>query len=135
MDNVAKGEKKWKDMMGDFYKPFGKKILEVEKNSKRVKIETEKLGRKCPKCKKGELVIRIGRFGKFISCSRFPECDYTDKYVEKFGMKCPECGKGDVIIKTTRRGRKFYGCSRYPKCKWASWREPLKKKVKKEQKN
>jgi len=131
LDSVASGEKKWKDMMGDFYGPFSKKILKAEKNSKRVKIETEKLGRKCPKCKKGELVIRIGRFGKFISCSRFPECDYTEKYVEKLGMKCPGCGKGDVIIKTTRRGRKFYGCSRYPKCKWASWREPSKKKKEK----
>jgi len=135
LDNVAKGEKKWRDMMSDFYKPFSKKILKVEKSSKRVKIETEKLGRKCPKCKEGELVIRIGKFGKFISCSRFPECDYTEKYVEKLGIKCPECRKGDVIIKTTKRGRKFYGCSRYPKCSWASWREPSKKKDKKEEKN
>ena len=74
--------------------------------------------------KQGDLVIRVGRFGKFISCSLFPECKHTEKYIEKLGMKCPECKKGDIIVKTTRRGKKFYGCSRYPKCKWASWRKP-----------
>jgi len=72
------------------------------------------------------LVIRIGRFGKFISCSRFPDCKYTEKYLEKIGMICPDCGKGDVIIKKSKRGRNFFGCSRYPECKWASWRSPKK---------
>ena len=91
---------------------------------KRVKIETEKLGRACPECNEGELVVRIGRFGKFISCSRFPDCKYTEKYLEKTGAKCPDCKKGDVIIKKSGRGRKFFGCSRYPDCKWASWRKP-----------
>ncbi|KKT64878.1 MAG: topoisomerase protein, partial [Candidatus Woesebacteria bacterium GW2011_GWA2_44_33] len=92
--------------------------------SKRVKIEVEKLGLVCPKCKKGELVVRIGRFGKFISCSRFPDCDFTEKYIEKIGMKCPKCGSGDVIVKKTGKGKKFYGCSLYPKCDFASWRNP-----------
>ena len=124
LDKIARGERKWQKMMEEFWKPFEKKLEVVEKNSKRVEIETEKVGRKCPKCKEGDLVIRIGRFGKFISCSRFPDCDYKEKYVEKAGMKCPECGKGDVIIKTTRRGKKFYGCSRYPDCKFASWKKP-----------
>ena len=127
LDAVATGEKKWEEMMKDFYTPFEKKLDEVEESAKRVKIETEKLGKKCPDCKDGELVIRIGRFGKFISCSKFPECKYTDKYVEKIGMKCPECGKGDVIIKiTNKKRRKFFGCSAYPKCKWASWKKPVK---------
>ena len=107
-----------------FYKPFENKLTKVTEKSKRVKIETEKLGKKCPKCKKGELVIRIGRFGKFISCSSFPECDHTEKYLEKIGMLCPDCGKGDVIIKTTKTKRRFYGCSRYPDCKYASWKNP-----------
>jgi DNA topoisomerase-1 len=110
--------------MGIFWKPFKKKVDVVTKTGKRVKIEVEKLGKKCPDCKEGELVIRIGRFGKFISCSRFPDCKHTEKYLEKVGMKCPECGKGDVIIKKSRRGRNFFGCSRYPECKWASWRSP-----------
>ncbi len=124
LDKVADGKLPWVKTIKEFYKPFGKKVTSVEKNSKRVKIEVEKLGRKCPTCKEGELVIRTGRFGKFISCSRFPECKHTEKYLEKVGVKCPDCGKGDVIVKKTSKGRKFFGCSRYPDCKFASWRNP-----------
>jgi DNA topoisomerase-1 len=124
LDNVAHGKRKWQKMMKDFYTPFEKKLGSVEEKAKRVKIETEKLGKKCPKCKKGELVIRTGRFGKFISCSRFPDCRHTEKYENRIGMKCPDCGKGHVIVKKTKRGRQFYGCSRYPKCNFASWKKP-----------
>jgi len=116
-------------LISEFWNPLGKKLKKVEKDAKRVKIETEKLGKKCTKCKKGELVIRIGRFGKFISCSRFPDCDYTEKYIEKVGMKCPECKKGDVIIRQTKKKRKFFGCSQYPDCRWASWRKPSPEKT------
>jgi len=124
LDSIADGKNVWTDSIKKFWNPFNSKLTDVTKHSKRVKIAVEKLGRKCPTCKKGELVIRVGRFGKFISCSRFPDCKHTEKYVEKIGMKCPECGKGDVIIKKTGRGKRFFGCSRYPKCKWASWRNP-----------
>jgi DNA topoisomerase I len=126
LDSVAEGKLPWVKTIKDFWKPFDKKLKDVEKNSKRVKIEVEKLGRKCPDCKEGELVIRTGRFGKFISCSRFPDCKHTEKYLEKVGVKCPECKEGDVIVKKTGKGRKFFGCSRYPDCKWASWRNPKK---------
>jgi DNA topoisomerase-1 len=132
LDSVANGEKEWTGMMKTFYTPFDKKLRVVEKEAKRVKIEAEKLGKKCPTCEKegrigdkqGELVIRVGRFGKFISCSLFPECKHTEKYVEKLGMKCPKCKKGEIIVKSTKVGKKFYGCSRYPDCVWASWRKP-----------
>ena len=126
LDSVANGKLKWETSIKDFWKPFEKKLASVEKNSKRVKIEVEKLGKKCPECKDGELVVRLGRFGKFVSCSRFPDCKYTEKYLEKVGVKCPECKTGDVIIKKTSKGRKFFGCSRYPECKYASWRSPKK---------
>lgn len=129
LDDIANGKLKWAATIGDFWKPFDKKLIDVEKNSKRVKIEVEKLGKKCPECKIGELVIRTGRFGKFISCSRFPDCKYTAKYLEKIGMICPECKKGDVIVKKTSKGRRFFGCSRYPDCKWASWRSPKKEEA------
>lgn len=132
LDEVAKGENKWRVMIDSFYKPFAEKLSNVDENAKRVAIETEKLGKKCPTCAKegrtgdgqGELVVRTGRFGKFISCSRFPDCKHTEKYLEKVGMKCPECKTGDVIVKKTRKGRQFYGCSRYPKCEYASWKKP-----------
>jgi DNA topoisomerase-1 len=128
LDKIAEGKLNWVSPIEKLWKPFSAKIGTVEKNAKRVKIETEKLGKKCPDCKKGELVVRTGRFGKFISCSRFPDCKYTDKYLEKINMKCPNCSKGEVIIKKTKKGRKFFGCSRYPECDWASWTNPREKK-------
>jgi len=124
LDRVANGDLKWGGLISEFYKPFGEKLGDVEKNSKRVAIEAESTGEKCPECKDGEVIIRLGRFGKFLSCSKFPACKYTAKYIQKVGKKCPECKTGDMIIKNTKKGRKFFGCSRYPKCKWASWRKP-----------
>lgn len=127
LDSVASGEKDWHKILSEFWGPFEKKLEKTEEKAQRVKIEYEKLGKKCPECKKGELVVRIGRFGKFISCDRFPDCKYTDKFVDKIGMRCPDCGKGDVIVKKTKKGRQFYGCSRYPKCEYASWKDPRQK--------
>jgi DNA topoisomerase-1 len=135
LDKVANGEKKWETEIKNFYTPFDKKLETVTEKSQRVKIPTEKLGRKCPDCKDGELVIRIGRFGKFISCSNFPECKHTEKYLEKIDMKCPKCKEGDVIVKKTGKGRAFYGCSRYPDCDFASWKNPKLPAKKKEQVN
>ena len=124
LDEIANGKLIWNESIGIFWKPFEKILEKVTEKSKRVKIEVEKTDKDCPKCKKGKMVIRIGRFGKFLSCERFPDCDYKEKYIQKVGMKCPECKKGDVIIQKTKKGRKFFGCSRYPDCKWASWRKP-----------
>lgn len=132
LDKVAEGKLSWREDLKNFYTPFEKKLGEVEKNAERVKIEVEKIGEMCPECgteEKGEQVIRIGRFGKFISCSRFPECKYTAKYVEKIDMECPTCGEGQVIVKKTGKGRTFFGCSRYPDCDWASWKNPKKEAV------
>jgi DNA topoisomerase-1 len=126
LDAIARGEKKWVPVLKDFYTPFEKKVESVAKTAKRVKIEVEKTGKKCPKCGKGDVVIRSGRFGKFLSCSRFPECDWKDQYQEKVGgIKCPECGAA-IVLRRTRKGKFFYGCSRWPACKWASWRKPQK---------
>ncbi len=123
LDEIALGKWDWKEMMKKFWKGFAAEVKTAEKNSARVKVETEKLGEKCPECKEGDLVIRLGRFGKFISCSRFPECRYSRQYKEDAGFKCPECGK-DGVVRRTKTGRKFYGCSDYPKCKWAGWKKP-----------
>jgi len=128
LDKVANGEAKWQEELKTFWGPFAGKLATVEKDAKRVKIEAEKLGKKCPDCEKGEQVIRIGRFGKFISCSLFPDCKFTAKYEDRINMKCPDCKEGNVIVKTTRKGRKFFGCSRYPECEYASWKNPQLKK-------
>lgn len=133
LDKIAENDLDWQKMLAKFYGPFIKQVEEVEEKAKRVKIAVEKTGKKCPECKEGDIVIREGRFGKFLSCSRFPECKYRANYVVYVeGAKCEECG-GKVVVKKTRKGREFYGCENYPKCKWASWRKP-KVEGKKEEK-
>ncbi|HPI41715.1 MAG TPA: topoisomerase DNA-binding C4 zinc finger domain-containing protein, partial [Pseudobdellovibrionaceae bacterium] len=102
---------------------FEIELKKVEATAERVKVEVENTGEKCPSCKEGNLVIRMGKFGKFVSCSRFPECKYTAPLKEKAGFMCPLCGKEGVVRKT-KSGKKFYGCSDYPNCKWASWKKP-----------
>jgi len=123
LDKVALNKLNWIEMMKKFWKGFEKEVKKAEKDGERVKVETEKLGEKCPECKEGDLVIRLGRFGKFVSCDRFPECKYSRQYQEDAGFKCPECG-ADGVVRKTKTGRKFFGCSNYPKCKWAGWKKP-----------
>lgn len=122
-DNIAQGEEKWQPVLSKFWGPFNKKLGITEKKAERVAIPVEKTGKKCPKCKKGELVIRTGRFGKFISCSTFPDCDHKESYHQKVDFDCPTCGK-PVVIKRTKRGAKFFSCSTWPKCQWSSWKKP-----------
>ncbi len=119
LDGIASGSKNWTVMMKEFYTPFEKKIAEVQ-DAERVKIATEETGEKCPTC--GEpLVVRFGKFGKFLSCSTFPDCKFTKPFVEETDILCPKDG-GKVIVKKTRKGRKFYGCSNYPNCDFAAWK-------------
>ena len=126
LDAIAHGQKKWVPMMREFYSPFEKKLTEVE-GAERVHIAVEQTNEKCPTCG-SPLVIRTGRFGKFLSCSTFPACKFTKAFVEKTDLKCPK-DKAQIVIKKTRRGRKFYGCSNYPVCNYATWKlEDIKKK-------
>ena len=131
LDNIATGKKEWVPVIKDFYGPFEKSLGEV-KDAARVKIEVEKTNEICPKCG-SPLVIRVGRFGKFLSCSTFPKCDFTKPFVEETKYMCPKCGGptfakasagkgGKIILKKTRKGRRFYGCSNYPACDFAAWR-------------
>lgn len=120
LDNIANGKKDWVVMMREFYTPLEKKLIAV-KGSERVKIEVEETTEPCPDCKEGHLVVRTGKFGKFFSCNRFPDCKFTKPYVEETGATCPKDG-GRVIVKKTRKGRKFFGCSNYPACTFAAWK-------------
>ncbi len=127
LDAVARGEEKWQPMIADFYQPFAKQLDETKK-ADRVEIPVEKLDEKCPK-DGGDLVIRMGRFGKFISCANFPTCDYKRQYVETVPYTCPKDG-GQIVVKKTRKGRPFYGCANYPKCDYAAWKlEDVKKGI------
>ena len=119
LDNIAHGKKKWVPIMKQFYGPFAKKLKEVE-GADRVKIEVEMTDQKCEKCG-SPLVVRTGKFGKFLSCSTFPTCDFSKPFVEETNFLCPKDG-AKIIIKKTRKGRKFYGCSNYPNCDFAAWK-------------
>jgi DNA topoisomerase-1 len=120
LDQIANGRKEWTAMMGEFYDPFSKKLKEAG-DVERVKIPVEETGEICPECRTGKLVIRTGKFGKFFSCSRFPECRFTKQFVEATEFLCPKDG-GRVVVKKTRKGRKFYGCVNYPNCDFAVWK-------------
>ena len=120
LDQIANGEKKWVPVLKEFYKPF-EETLDKVKDAKRVKIEVEQTNELCPECKKGNLVIRTGRFGKFLSCATFPDCKFTKPLVQETNLICPKDG-GKIVIKKTKRGRRFYGCSNYPKCDFAAWK-------------
>lgn len=119
LDAIAQGEKPWVPVVKDFYGPFDEKVLKTE-SSGRVKIEVEKTSEICPECG-SPLIVRVGRFGKFLACSAFPKCRFTKPFIEETNLTCPKDG-AKIVIKKTKRGRKFYGCSNYPKCDFASWK-------------
>jgi DNA topoisomerase I len=125
LDDIAAGEKKWQPVLSEFWGPFHQKTEKVEEEADRVKMPVEKTDKKCPECEKGNLVIRVGKYGKFLACDRFPECKYTADFNKKAGFECPKC-EADVIIKKTKKGAKFFSCSRWPSCDWSSWKKPKK---------
>ena len=129
LDTVEHGEVEWKALIDDFYKDFEKTLAKAKTDMDGVKIQLEedKTDIICENCGRN-MVIKVGRFGKFIACPGYPECKNVKKYVQKLGIKCPKCGDGDVIIKTTKRKTIFYGCSNYPKCDFVSWNEPVDEK-------
>ncbi len=127
LDKVAQGKKNWIEVLDKFYKPFEKHLKQKyqEVSKKNLVEKTEKT---CPRCG-APLVIRLGRFGKFYACSRYPRCDYTHPLEEnKLGILCPKCSKGEIIKKRTKKGKIFYACSLWPKCDFATWEKPINKK-------
>ena len=130
LDSIAEGMKEWVEVIRQFYDTFEPELEKAKENMPEIpKAAPEPVGRDCPDCGK-PLVYRTGRFGKFISCSGYPDCHYTEKLqkpVEKIGVPCPKCG-GDLIVKRTRRGKIFYGCVNYPKCDFAEWNRPIAQK-------
>jgi DNA topoisomerase-1 len=125
LDKVAAGEMLWTAAINEFYTPFSEKVAKAQAEMPVTKSGPEPIGRNCPDCGK-ELVIRYGRFGKFISCSGFPECRYTEPWLEKIGVTCPK-DAGDLVERKTRKGRTFFGCMNYPNCDFTSWKRPIAK--------
>ena len=130
LDNVANGNERWQDLIGGFYLPFAKKLEEKYVDVKK-ELKDEPTDILCDKCNK-PMVIKYGRFGKFIACTGFPECKNTKQLPKaapkSTGLKCPDCTEGEIVERKVTRGRArgkiFWGCSKYPTCKYASWENP-----------
>jgi DNA topoisomerase I len=126
LDEIASGRKKWRPALAEFYKPFAENLAEKYKNVAKENM-TESLDRKCPECAK-PLLIRFGRYGRFIACSGYPECKFTEALAPvSLNIKCPLCHEGEIVERKTKRRRIFYGCSRWPDCDFAVWRKPTGK--------
>ena len=128
LDTVENGDVEWVNLLDQFYTDFDKTLKKAKTEMAGVKLqlkedETDII---CEKCGK-KMVVKVGRYGKFIACPGYPECKNVKKYVEEAGTTCPKCG-GNVIIKRTKKGKVFYGCSNYPECDFVSWYEPVAEK-------
>jgi DNA topoisomerase-1 len=123
LDEIANGELEWTKVIGDFYKTFEPDLKKAQAEMPETKAELEKVGKPCPECG-SDLVIRWGRYGKFVSCSNFPACRHTEAFLEKIGVQCPE-DQGDIVLRKTRKNRIFYGCANYPECTFTSWKRPV----------
>ncbi|MEO8357237.1 MAG: type I DNA topoisomerase [Chloroflexota bacterium] len=124
LDMIASGQAEWTEVIHQFYHPFAADLKKAQAEMPVTKSGPEPIGRICPD-DGGELVIRYGRFGKFISCANFPTCRYTEPWLEKIGIQCPKDG-GELVERKTRKGRTFFGCENYPNCDFTSWKRPIK---------
>jgi len=126
LDEIEEGKEEWQEILHDFYKEFSERFEEAKDNMKKVNMDIE-TDIKCDKCGK-PMVIKHGRYGKFLACSGFPECKNTKPYLDKIGVKCPKCKDGEIVKRKSKKGKTFYGCSNYPECDFVSWDKPTNKK-------
>jgi len=126
LDEIEEGKEEWQEILHDFYKEFSERFEEAKDNMKKVNMDIE-TDIKCDKCGK-PMVIKHGRYGKFLACSGFPECKNTKPYLDKVGVKCPKCKDGEIVKRKSKKGKTFYGCSNYPECDFVSWDKPTNKK-------
>ena len=127
LDAIANDRLAWRPMLGEFYRPFLHRLEYAREHMPETPVD-QPVGRDCPKCEAEQsLVKRLGRFGMFIACKRFPDCDYRESL--GMGIACPQCGAehgGELSERRTRNGRVFYGCVRFPQCDFSTWNRPLR---------
>jgi DNA topoisomerase-1 len=123
LDEIAAGRREWVPVVREFYVPFQESLVAAEQSIEKVDMGPQEIGRNCPECG-APLIVRWGRYGKFIGCRRFPDCRYTEPWLEKVGVTCPQCG-GELVEKRTRKGRTGYGCANYPACNFWVWQRPV----------
>ncbi|AGK53071.1 type I DNA topoisomerase [Bacillus sp. 1NLA3E] len=124
LDNVEDGKVNWVNIISDFYQGFEKSLEKAELEMQHVEIKDEPAGEDCELCQ-NPMVFKMGRYGKFMACSNFPDCRNTKPIVKDIGVKCPSCKEGNVIERKSKKKRIFYGCDQYPGCEFISWDKPL----------
>ena len=124
LDQIEEGKQNWVRVVDSFYQPFSKEVSTAESEVAKIEMKDELAGMDCDICG-APMVVKMGRYGKFYACSRFPECRNTKAIVKDTGIPCPKCGQGTVVERKSKKNRVFYGCSRYPDCDFVSWDKPI----------
>ncbi|NLO88913.1 MAG: type I DNA topoisomerase [Clostridia bacterium] len=125
LDKIEEGKQEWTKVVEEFYKPFKEMLEKAEEEAGKINVKEEVTDKVCEKCGKN-MVVKYGRYGKFLACPGYPECTNTKPFLETVGVKCPECG-GEIVIRRSKKGRKFYGCANFPECAFISWHKPTEK--------
>lgn len=126
-DNIEAGEVEWRKVIDDFYHNFEVHLKKAEAEMEKIEIKDEPAGEDCEQCSH-PMVFKMGRYGKFMACSNFPDCRNTKPIVKEIGVKCPKCEKGEIIERKSKKKRVFYGCNLYPECDFISWDKPIARK-------
>ena len=124
LDRIEEGEIAWKEVIDAFYTEFEKHVEKADAEMEKIEIKDEPAGEDCEKCGSA-MVYKMGRYGKFMACSNFPECRNTKAIVKKIDVKCPTCKEGEVVERKSKKRRIFYGCDQYPECEYVSWDKPI----------
>lgn len=124
LDEIASGDRSWVPTLHEFYGPFVETLNRAEQTMERVRLKDEPAGEDCENCGR-PMVIKLGKYGKFMACSGFPECRNARPLLTKTGVTCPTCGEGEVVERRSKKGRTFFGCERYPACDFVSWNKPV----------
>lgn len=127
LDKVEEGSVQWVKVIDEFYRDFEKRLEKAEKEMREVEIKDEPAGEDCEACG-SPMVFKMGRYGKFMACSNFPECRNTKPIVKEIGVKCPTCEEGNIVERKSKKKRTFYGCDRFPSCEFISWDKPIARK-------
>ncbi|WP_100010970.1 type I DNA topoisomerase [Lentibacillus sediminis] len=124
LDSIEEGKNEWVNIIDSFYQDFEKRLKTAEEEMENVEIKDEPAGITCENCGH-EMVYKMGRYGKFLACSNFPECRNTKPILKEIGVKCPKCKEGNVVERKSKKKRTFYGCDRFPECDFVSWDKPI----------
>ncbi len=126
LDKIEEDQVEWVKVIDEFYQPFEKTLKHAEEEIKKIELIEEETDEICEVCGKN-MVIKYGKYGKFLACSAYPECEHTRPFVKKIGVQCPKCG-GDLVERRSKKGRLFFGCGSFPNCNFMTWGRPIDEK-------